>query len=248
MIRRAVRFVLQLCGQDKRNRKFRRDYAQFKALSADDHRFALKWEDRAPYLADATATTGYDRHYVLHPGWAARILAQIRPDTHVDISSSLFFIATISAFVPTKYYDYRPAKLPLEGVQSDAADLTHLPFKDEELPSISCMHVIEHIGLGRYGDPLDAAGDRKAAAELARVVARNGHLLVVAPVGQPLIQFNAHRIYSYAQVLDMFSGLHLREFALIPDDVPEPELIRNAPPERVEQQTYACGCFWFEKL
>jgi hypothetical protein len=45
----------------------------------------------------------------------------------------------------------------------------------------------------------------------------------------------------------MFSGLQLREFALIPDDVKEPELIRDAPPERVERQTYACGCFWFEK-
>jgi SAM-dependent methyltransferase len=159
----------------------------------------------------------------------------------------LFFIATISAFVPTKYYDYRPAKLPLEGVKSGAADLMHLPFEDEELPSISCMHVIEHIGLGRYGDPLDAAGDLKAARELARVVARNGHLLVVVPVGRPTIKFNAHRIYSYAQVLEMFSGLQLREFALIPDDVTEPELIRDAPTERVEQQTYACGCFWFDK-
>jgi len=239
--------VLRLCGLDKRNRKFRRDYAEFKALSANDSRFALKWEDREPCLADATATTAYDWHYVLHPGWAARILAQTRPDTHVDISSSLFFIATVSAFVPIKYYDYRPAKLPLDGVESAAADLMHLPFKDEELLSISCMHVIEHIGLGRYGDPLDAAGDLKAARELARVVARNGQLLVVVPVGRPAVKFNAHRIYSYAQVLEMFSGLQLREFALIPDDVSEPELIRDAPPERVEQQTYACGCFWFGK-
>ena len=247
MIRRVVRFALQRCGIDKRNRQFRREYAEFKVLSANDIRFALNWADRAPYLADATAATSYDWHYVLHPGWAARILAQTRPETHVDISSSLFFIATVSAFIPIKYYDYRPAKLPLEGIKSGAADLMHLPFKDEELPSISCMHVIEHIGLGRYGDPLDATGDLKAAKELSRVVARNGQLLVVAPVGHPTIKFNAHRIYSYAQVLEMFSGLQLREFALIPDDVPEPELIRNAPPERVEKQTYACGCFWFEK-
>jgi len=198
-------------------------------------------------MDDATATTGYDWHYVLHPGWAARVLEQTRPAAHVDISSSLFFIATVSAFMPIRYYDYRPAKLPLEGVVSASADLMHLPFRDEELPSISCMHVIEHIGLGRYGDPLDATGDLKAARELARVVARNGQLLIVAPVGRPTIRFNAHRIYSYAQVLEMFSGLQLREFALIPDDVKEPELIRDAPPERVERQTYACGCFWFEK-
>lgn len=247
MIRRAVRYVLRHCGLDKRSQQFRRDYDEFKVLSANDIRFALRWADRQPCVADATATTAYDWHYVLHPGWAARILAQTRPDTHVDISSTLFFVATVSAFVPIKYYDYRPAKLPLEGVRSEAADLMHLPFKDEELRSISCMHVIEHIGLGRYGDPLDATGDLKAASELARVVARNGDLLVVVPVGSPAIKFNAHRIYSYAQVVEMFSGLELREFALIPDDMPDPELIRNAPAERVEQQTYACGCFWFEK-
>jgi SAM-dependent methyltransferase len=239
--------MLQRCGLDKRSRRFRREFDEFDALSANDSRFALKWADREPYLSDATATTAYERHYVLHPGWAARILSQTRPNSHVEISSSLYFIATVSAFVPIKYYDYRPAKLPLDGVTSEAANLMHLPFRDDELPSISCMHVIEHIGLGRYGDPLDATGDLKAAKELARVVAQGGHLLIVAPVGRPEIRFNAHRIYSYAQVLDMFSGLHLREFALIPDDPLEPELIRNARPERVEQQTYACGCFWFEK-
>jgi hypothetical protein len=70
---------------------------------------------------------------------------------------------------------------------------------------------------------------------------------MVDPVSHPTIKFNAHRIYSYAQALEMFSGLRLREFALIPDDLRAPDLVRDAPPERLEQQTYACRCFWFEK-
>ncbi len=46
----------------------------------------------------------------------------------------------------------------------------------------SCMHTIEHIGLGRYGDPLDAVGDQTALSELQRVVAPGGSLLIVVPV------------------------------------------------------------------
>jgi hypothetical protein len=58
--------------------------------------------------------------------------------------------------------------------------------------------------------------------------------------------FNAHRIYSYEQVLEMFHELHLCEFSLIPDDTAEPELITNAPPEMAASQSYACGCFLFK--
>ncbi len=125
--------------------------------------------------------------------------------------------------------------------------MTKLPFADSEINSLSCMHVIEHIGLGRYGDPMDPTGDLKAAHELRRVLAGGGQLLLVAPVGRPRIMFNAHRIYSYEQVMEMFRELHLCEFSLIPDDTPEPELITNAPPEMTALQSYACGCFWFKR-
>jgi hypothetical protein len=36
------------------------------------------------------------------------------------------------------------------------------------------MHVVEHIGLGRYGDPIDPDGDLKAISELKRVVQKRG--------------------------------------------------------------------------
>jgi SAM-dependent methyltransferase len=156
-------------------------------------------------------------------------------------------VAIASAFVPIRFYDFRPATLPLSGVEAGTADLRRLPFGDGELPSVSCMHVIEHVGLGRYGDPLDPTGDLKAAAELSRVLAPGGQLLFVVPVGRARVMFNAHRIYSYELVRDMFRGLQLHEFSLIPDTASEPELIANAPPAMVAQQAYACGCFWFRK-
>ena len=185
--------------------------------------------------------------YLLHTAWAARKVAKIRPACHTDFSSSLDFNALVSAFVPIRFYDYRPADAGLSGLETGFADLTALPFADGALPSVSCMHVVEHVGLGRYGDAMDADGDLKAMAELARVTAPGGNLLFVVPVGAPRVQFNAHRIYAYGQVLDAFPGFTLREFALIPDGPDDTRLVVGAPAEMVDRQRYGCGCFWFEK-
>lgn len=83
------------------------------------------------------------------------------------------------------------------------------------------MHVIEHIGLGRYGDPVDPDGDLKAIAELKSVLAKRGNLLFVAPSGQPKVMFNAHRIYSHNQIMEYFEDMKLEEFSLITRDSPK---------------------------
>lgn len=210
-----------------------------------ESRFPL--ELQAPRLGDNTSGTEFDRHYVYHPAWAVRILAETRPAEHVDISSSLYFCSMLSAFIPTHFYDYRPADLWLDNLVADHADILALPFKDESLASLSCMHVVEHIGLGRYGDPLDPLGDLKAIAELKRVLAPGGNLLFVVPVGRPRIMFNAHRIYSYTQILSYFGDLKLMEFSLVPDNVADGGLIRNAMSDMADAQNYGCGCFFFRK-
>ncbi len=212
-------------------------------------RFNLLLKDSWLHLRDATAKTGFDRHYVFHTAWAARILAENRPQQHIDIASSLYFASSISAFIPTRFIDFRPADLGLSGLVSEAGNLLSLPFDDATVESLSCMHVVEHVGLGRYGDTLDYEGDLRAAAELSRVVAENGNFLFVVPIGGVArIQFNAHRIYTYEQVLKLFQNLELVEFALIPDDGAEEGLIRFASPEQTATQRYACGCFHFRKI
>lgn len=229
---------------------FREEFLAFEKLVAGSDapaRFRLDWQDRYPCLTDKTPETVFDRHYIFHPAWAARVLARTRPAQHVDISSTLHFCSIVSAFVPVSFYDYRPADLQLGGLTSDVADLLALPFADASVASLSCMHVVEHVGLGRYGDPLDPTGDLKAIAELKRVLAPGGALLFVVPVGQPRIMFNAHRIYSYAQVVGAFSGLTLEEFALIPDDPQDGGLVCPATQEMSDAQAYGCGCFWFRK-
>jgi hypothetical protein len=224
-----------------------KDYFRYKKTD-NKKRFSLKLSNFYPQIKDKTITTGFDRHYVYHTSWAARVLSETRPSRHIDISSSLYFSGIVSAFIPIDFYDYRPAKLGLTNLSSNKGDLMSLPFKDNSLKSISCMHTIEHIGLGRYGDKIDAEGDSKAIEELKRVVSVNGDLLIVLPIGdKSMIEFNAHRIYKYEQVLSMFSGLKLKEFTLIPEKEVVGGLIRNASPELVKNERYACGCFWFKK-
>ncbi len=224
------------------------DFSMLKnQAAATKQRFPLSWRDRYPCLDDRTGTTGFDFHYIYHPAWAARILSRTRPEAHVDISSTLHFCTLVSAFVPVRFFDYRPAILGLSNLTSEASDLTALPFDDGSIASLSCMHVVEHVGLGRYGDPVDYDGDLKAVSELMRVLADGGNLLFVVPVGKPRIMFNAHRIYSYDQVLSSFQGLKLHEFALIPDPSYGAGLIDPATKEQADAQTYGCGCFWFRR-
>jgi SAM-dependent methyltransferase len=232
----------------KNKNLFRSDFNRFHLMAEKaGHRFPIKWKDRYPCLKDDTGSTRFNGHYLLHTAWAARKLKDIQPVQHTDISSSLYFNALVSAFVPINFYDYRPAKSPLSDLTSDFSDLMKLPFEDNSLASISCMHVIEHIGLGRYGDKMDPDGDITAISELKRVTASGGSLLFVVPVGKPRIQFNAHRIYSYDQIIKYFDGFTLKEFALIPDEPNDDNLIINATEEQSDEQNYGCGCFWFVK-
>jgi hypothetical protein len=119
-----------------------------------------------------------------------------------------------------------------------------MPYDDNSLPSISCLHVAEHIGLGRYGDPLDPLGTKKAAKELSRCLARGGNLYFSLPVGKPKLCFNAHRIHSPWQILDYFPALKLVEFSGYDD---QKRFVENADMRSFENAKYACGMFLFTK-
>lgn len=225
--------------------QFDQQFQEFKRQSRDDGRFDPQADQQNPILNEDTPTTGYEPHYTLHVAWAARKIAAFRPSQHVDFGSSLFFMGIVSAFVPFTFCDIRRVQWPAGWVQHYEEDLTHLSFGDGSLQSVSCLHTIEHIGLGRYGDQLDASGDRKAASELSRVLARGGQLLIATPIEDPpRVTWNSDRLYSAQMVLDLFPSLNLEEFSLI---TCEPNFFENCGIEKTRGVKYGCGCFSFRK-
>lgn len=230
---------------------FWKDYFLFKK---GNKRFNMSILNILPVLNEKTLNTSFDSHYIYHPAWATRKVLEIKNskniEKHIDFSSTLHFCTTLSAFLSVEFYDFRPAVLNLSNLKSEHADLTNLEtFTDNSLKSLSCMHVVEHIGLGRYGDPIDPNADIKAINELKRVCDINGDILFVTPVGKEKLMFNAHRIYSFNQIRNLFGeGFELKEFSLVTD---EHKFLENVKLDEasniVENQNYGCGCFWFVK-
>lgn len=108
----------------------------------------------------------------------------------------------------------------------------------------SYLHVAEHIGLGRYGDPLDPHGTRDACRELARVLAPGGNLHFSLPVGKPRRCFNAHRIHAVGQILEYFQDLALVELSGIDDNR---KFRANIGRTALDHADYGCGLFHFTK-
>jgi hypothetical protein len=252
--RRACRSALAIPAQFRKRvdlNEFKEEFAKFQRLtetSEQPSRFKIDPEDWHPCLDDRSEKHEIDAHYVNHTAWAARKLSSLRPPHHVDISSYLYFSTIVSAFIPVTYYDYRPAVLELENLTTAKADLTNLPFPSNSLSSLSCMHVVEHIGLGRYGDPINPDADLVAMGELQRCLAVDGYLLFVVPIGTPRVCFNAHRVYSKKMICDAMAECELVEFALVPDNHPKQALIVWPDDDVLSKQKYGCGCFLFRKL
>ena len=201
--------------------------------------------DLQPCLGDWSTHTPFDAHYFYQGAWLARRISATKIAKHIDIGSSVLTMSVLSAQVETTFVDYRPLKASLPGLTSIAGNILDLPFADGSVNSLSCLHVIEHIGLGRYGDPIDPQGSVKAALELQRIVSPGGNLFLSLPIGRERICFNAHRVHAPASVLRMFPQMRLVEFSYVDD---YGQYHENKPVEAASQLEYGCGLFQFEKL
>lgn len=168
-----------------------------------------------PQLFDATAEHEFDTHYFFQAAWAARCIKRHWPEVHFDIGSDNRFVATLSGFVATVWVDVRPLAIDLDGLTSIASDLMDLEIEDSSVESLSCLSVLEHVGLGRYGDKLDPSGMRSGAQELSRILAPGGHLYLSVPVGRDRVEFNAHRVSDPEDVMKMFPNLKLASFSFV---------------------------------
>jgi SAM-dependent methyltransferase len=217
--------------------RFVADLRRYRELAPDEH---VTLADAYPQIHDRTPQSAFDAHYFHQDVWAARRVADLAPERHVDVGSRVDYVGFLTALTEVTFVDIRPLEVDIEGLTPIAGSVLAMPFEDRELESVSCLHVAEHVGLGRYGDPLDPEGTRKAAAELQRVLADGGQLLFSLPVGRPRTCFNAHRIHDPRDVAGMFPELELAEFAGVDDDG---VFRRHRELLELADQRYACGMF-----
>jgi len=219
------------------------EYLRYRKLSDEN----VPLGDLYPCLHDRDSKSQSGRgHYFYQDIWALSRIVERVPKKHVDVGSRIDgFAGQLSAICSVEYIDIRPVELGLEGFNMLEGSLLQLPYADGLIPSLSCLHVIEHIGLGRYGDPVVPNGSRKAAEELMRVLAPKGRLLVGIPIGRERVAFNAHRVFSPLTVATWFKELNLVEFSVVTD---EGQFRRNANLDDYVEEEYACGLFLFERV
>ena len=217
--------------------RYLRDRRAYRSLPGAE---PLRWRNAFPKLGDRVTTSPYDSHYLYQDSWAAQRVAEYAPARHVDVGSRVDYVCFLTAITQVAFVDIRPLTATVEGLESIAGSLMALPFEDHSLESVSCLHVVEHIGLGRYGDPLDPHGSRKAMAELQRVVAPGGHLLFSTVVGSPRVCFNAHRIFDPRELREQFSELELAEFAGVDD---RGTFRRRRALDELAGASYSCGMY-----
>ncbi|NUN09441.1 MAG: DUF268 domain-containing protein [Ignavibacteriaceae bacterium] len=189
-------------------------------------------------------------HLDLHV--ASRIYIN-QPSLHVDIGSRIDgFIAHIAVFRQVEIFDIRELSYSIPNVTFRQADLMSGDFQySDYCDSVSCLHVIEHLGLGRYGDPLDPDGHIKSVNNIHKMLKRGGLFYFATPVGPLRIEYDAHRVFSIRYLLDMFEGkFTVENFAYITDDN---RLTTNVTlePSGIESNygcNYGCGIFELKKV
>lgn|SRR5215469_1711872 len=194
-------------------------------------------------IFDKEAAAGHVDGYLFQDTWCARKVALAKPRVHVDVGSTLLAMAVMAQYTNVVLVDIRPLQISLPGLSFRVGTLLDLPFDSDSVDSISSLNVVEHVGLGRYGDPLDPLGTDRACQELARVLKPGGALYVAVPIARHAnTYFNAHRVFTRAGFAAKLPTLFLVEECF----ATERGLITPKEYEDIGMP-YAYGCFQFSK-
>ena len=186
----------------------------------------------------------------------ARLIHQASPDKHVDVGSRLDgFVAHVASFRQVEVIDVRPITAVIPGVVFTRADL----MSSESLlaiggegycDSLSCLHAIEHFGLGRYGDSINPQGFRVGIENMARLVKPSGIFYLSTPIGRERVEFNANWVFDPRTILKIAQAnkLQVKRLIVIRDGsrVEDAEL-SDVALTRLASIHYSLGLFIFEK-
>jgi SAM-dependent methyltransferase len=227
-----------------------RAYQALKAqarLSAEPFEFGTLFPILDERSKPAGSAHGHYFHQDLH---VAQKIYQRQPRRHIDIGSRVDgFVAHLATFRLVEAIDVRPMTSTTANIRFLCADLmSDLPDDlVSATDSLSCLHAIEHFGLGRYGDPLQYEGHLRGLDNLRRMLQPGGTLYLSTPIShRQRIEFNAHRVFRLPYLLNLLAdGFDLQSFAYVGDDG---QLQTDADPHGSDGRNtfglrYGCGIF-----
>jgi hypothetical protein len=200
-------------------------------------------EDRG---ADGGTATG---HYFHQDLLVARRIYRNSPVRHVDVGSRVDgLVAHVASFRPIVVMDIRNVPSLVPNMEFIQADLMRFPAANlvGSFDSLSCLHALEHFGLGRYGDPINYEGHLVGLTNLTALLSSGGKFYFSVPVGPQRIEFNAHRVFSIRYLLDCLEpSFRIDDFSYVDDkgDLHEHAQLDEADVERNFGCTYGCGIF-----
>ena len=206
-----IRDALATWKRDARAwRRFWNDYETYNQMMPMGQQLDRKY--LYPCLHDDTDETIIEPIYFYQDAWAFEKIVERKPRLHMDVGSHHKYVALLSKVVPVTMVDIRPPSLELDSVKFMKGSILDLPFQDGSAPSVSSLCVVEHIGLGRYGDPLDPLGTEKAITELKRILTPGGDLYLSIPLDdENRIYFNAHRAFAEPYLETLLEPFHIVE-------------------------------------
>ena len=214
-----------------------------------------KWKFKLyPCLYDKEQKAGEVGEYFYQDLFVMRKIMESDHSRHIDVGSRIDgFIGNLSVAKKVEVFDIRPLDLEIENVKFTQIDINKIP--DEFLSiadCVSCLHTIEHIGLGRYGDTIDTSGWKKTLNSLSKILQDKGTLWLSVPSGIQRIEFNAHRVFRPETVVKeaLKNKLELRKFYFF--EYSNPKIVESKDIQldfdRITKIDYCLGIYCFEKI
>jgi SAM-dependent methyltransferase len=231
---------------------FRRDLKLIKQQLS--HQNDFKITRLHPCLEDRFEESGVlSGHYFHQDLYVAQKIFQNKPAKHLDIGSRTDgFVAHVASFREIDVVDIRDLKNTIPQINFIKADFSiENPGFDNYCDSISCLHAIEHFGLGRYGDTVDVNGHIKGLNNIYRTLKQGGKFYFLTPIGPLRIEFNAHRVFSIEYLLRLFDDKYkIDSFSYVDD---KGDLYRDTElsKQNIENNfscRYGCGIFEMTKI
>ena len=213
-----------------------------------------------PYLGDRFEEAGVTKsEYFWQDLLVARRIFLDRPTRHVDVGSRLDgFVAHLASFREVEVFDIRPVSTNIPGICFRQADLMskvsisgYVQGGRGYCDSLSCLHAIEHFGLGRYGDPVNPFGYRQGIENLSQLLRPGGRLYLSTPIGSERVEFNANWVFDPNTIVRVANdaGLHLDELTVL-DQQGGNETFLNPSLDKLNalaKEYYRLGIFHFLK-